>query len=601
MIVPMFKYAFLLYHRDYLHFLNELQQVGVLHIMPQSTEEYVEHPDNKSTLLLRVKEKIRFLEKRLSQPTQQLPLMSVKQLLDIIDQRQERLEALSLELNVAHSELLNAAPWGNFNPETIRKLTEADIHLRFFRVSKKKFTPQFQEQYGAVMVSENDLYLYFVIVQKGKSEITIDAKEVQPPEKSFSELQNHIRHIETKMANINQELDELAAEVIPQLQKGKDTIQSELDFEQALRNTQKKFDNRLMILEGWVPAPQKERIDAFLNEKQIVCVVQKATPRDRAPILLQNNRFSRLFEPIGKLFSLPSYAELDLTVFFAPFFMLFFGFCLGDAGYGLIFIVAASLYKIKAAKNIRPYLTLIQFLGIATVLLGIVSGTFFGINLIEANFRITASLKKIFLDPGGLLNLSIALGAAQIVFGMCIKAANQIRQHGWAYALGTFGWLFMIVGSGAYFLLTSMEIQTPDSRILTLILSIGGILVLLFTDPKTGLISRVGQGVWNIYSTVTGVFGDLLSYIRLFALGLSSAILGFVINEIALEMLKISPIIGPVFFIIFLILGHTMNILISSLSSFVHPMRLTFVEFFKNAGFTGGGKPYKPFSNHPSG
>jgi hypothetical protein len=118
-----------------------------------------------------------------------------------------------------------------------------------------------------------------------------------------------------------------------------------------------------------------------------------------------------------------------------------------------------------------------------------------------------------------LLNLSIALGAAQIVFGMCIKAANQIRQHGWAYALGTFGWLFMIVGSGAYFLLTSMGIQTPDSRILTLILSIGGILVLLFTDPKTGLISRVGQGVWNIYSTVTGVFGDLLSYIRLFALG----------------------------------------------------------------------------------
>jgi hypothetical protein len=167
--------------------------------------------------------------------------MSVKQLLDIIDQRQERLEALSLELNVAHSELLNAAPWGNFNPETIRKLTEADIHLRFFRVSKKKFTPQFQEQYGAVMVSENDLYLYFVIVQKGKSEITIDAKEVQPPEKSFSELQNHIRHIETKMANINQELDELAAEVIPQLQKGKDTIQSELDFEQAFATRKKNL------------------------------------------------------------------------------------------------------------------------------------------------------------------------------------------------------------------------------------------------------------------------------------------------------------------------------------------------------------------------
>jgi V/A-type H+-transporting ATPase subunit I len=120
--------------------------------------------------------------------------------------------------------------------------------------------------------------------------------------------------------------------------------------------------------------------------------------------------------------------------------------------------------------------------------------------------------------------------------------------------------------------------------------------VLFFNDPKSNIITRFGKGIWDIYSTVTGVFGDLLSYIRLFALGLSSAILGFVINDIGLQILGSSRILGPVFFGIFLVLGHTLNILISSLGSFVHPMRLTFVEFYKNAGFKGGGEPYKPFS-----
>ena len=118
---------------------------------------------------------------------------------------------------------------------------------------------------------------------------------------------------------------------------------------------------------------------------------------------------------------------------------------------------------------------------------------------------------------------------------------------------------------------------------------------LFFSDPGVNVFARIGKGVWDVYSMVTGIFGDLLSYIRLFALGLSSAILGFVINDIGLQILGSSKILGPVFFVIFLLLGHTLNILISSLGSFVHPMRLTFVEFYKNAGFKGGGEEYKPF------
>jgi V/A-type H+-transporting ATPase subunit I len=366
-------------------------------------------------------------------------------------------------------------------------------------------------------------------------------------------------------------------------------------FEVA-KNAQEVADGKTKILEGWVPDSKKEQIIQFLNNNETYYYIEDATPDEPVPVLLKNNRFGKLFEPIGKLFSLPSYSELDLTVLFAPFFMLFFGFCLGDAGYGLLFILGAGLYKIKAKQEIKPMLSLVQILGMATVLFGIISGTFFGINLIDAEIAILKNYKELFLEPDNMFNLALVLGALQIVFGIAVKAANQIKQYGIMHALATFGWLIILVGSAIYFLLTESGYLASNSAIIYSIISLGGFLILFFSDVNKGIAVRIGKGVWDIYSTVTGIFGDLLSYIRLFALGLSSAILGFVINDIALQILDSSPIIGPVFFVIFLLLGHGLNILISSLGSFVHPMRLTFVEFYKNAGFTGGGKAYNPFS-----
>ena len=121
-------------------------------------------------------------------------------------------------------------------------------------------------------------------------------------------------------------------------------------------------------------------------------------------------------------------------------------------------------------------------------------------------------------------------------------------------------------------------------------------MILLFNDPKANLIIRILKGMWQLYD-ITGLFGDVLSYIRLFALGVSGGILGLVINSIAGEFLGI-PYIGWLIWIVFLIIGHTGNILLSGLGSFVHPMRLTFVEFYKNSGWTGGGKEYKPFKKN---
>ena len=352
-----------------------------------------------------------------------------------------------------------------------------------------------------------------------------------------------------------------------------------------------------MLVEGWVPETKETELLEYLEKENVLYLQSDVKSEDpqKVPILLRNNKFSRVFEPLQGLFDVPNYKELDLTPFFAPFFTLFFGFCLGDAGYGIVIVAAVTIYKHTRARNkIKPYLTMAQYLGLATIVMGIIGGTIFGMNLTQ--FDWAAQARSIVLEREQLFNLSLALGLIQILFGMTLKAYKLWRFQGFEFALSTIGWILAIISLLMYLGGDQMgwytAAQSQPYFYGSLIAS--GILIFFFSDPKLNIFARFGKGVWNAYNTITGVFGDMLSYIRLFAIGISTAILGFVVNEIAFTFGKI-PYVGPLVLILILVIGHFGNLLVSSLSSFVHPMRLIFVEFYKNAGFAGGGKKYQPF------
>lgn len=595
MIVPMFKYHFLVFHKEYHNFLEKLQKIGVLHVVGRAAE-LPEEIKQKQLRTEQIEKAIQFLQQRESAGGAEIISIDETLLLTDIETKQKELEQIDLKLEEVKKEIKKAAPWGDFSTETIENLHTANVHVRFLVIPKKRYSELLEAGVPIEVITEEGSQCYAIAFLGEGDEMLFDSEIVKIPEATHSELTKILEDLEARRSLLNQELDVYAARCIPQLEKDKNRILDELSFDKTILNTLSEADEKLMILEGWVPKTKKTELDAFLEKNGVVHTFVRATPNDNVPILLENNRFGKLFEPIGSLFSLPAYAELDLTVFFAPFFMLFFGFCLGDAGYGLLFIVGAGLYKLKAKAEFKPYLSLIQFLGIGTVIFGAISGTFFGINLIETDFPWVENFRKYFLDPNKMFILSMALGAVQIIFGLFVKAANQIKQYGFQYALATFGWLIVLLGGIFYFAGTELNLIPANQTILYSILAIGGFFILFYSDPSVNVFSRFGKGLWDVYSTVTGIFGDLLSYIRLFALGLSSSILGFVINDIGLEILGSSKILGPVFFVVFLLIGHTLNILISSLGSFVHPMRLTFVEFYKNAGFKGGGEEYQPFS-----
>ncbi len=591
MIVPIRKYTFLVYHRDYEHFLNDLGGLGVLHIVEKRTD-LDENTLDKLDQLKQVNEAISFLKTRNTEKESQNTEEDGIALAELIKEKRNKLDVFSQRKIVLIKETLQAEPWGDFDRKTLNKLNEEGLKLKFYVISHKKFKPEWTKKHHVAVISHHQSQVHLVVVNKEGEEVfePEEAEEVKLPNRPISAVLQEKKQVEERIRNLNGELDEFAASGQPHLEKAALRLETETEYKKAMLNTTEQANGKVKILEGFVPVDKRKALEKYLEKNHILYLTRKPEPKDNPPIELRNGKFAQLFEPIAKLFALPSYKELDLTPFFAPFFMLFFGFCLGDAGYGLVFIILGFIIKPRLKPDLKPIVSLAQFLGVGTMIFGVLTGTFFGMNLLQAEIPALESVKNFMLDSQQAFYLAIIIGVVQILFGIGVHAVNRYRQYGFQYALPQIGWLMLLPGLGLYFGLEGLKL--PGS-----ILMFGGIfLVIFWSDPKASIFGRIGKGLWDLYN-ITGVFGDVLSYIRLFALGVSSAILGYVINDISMSIQGGLPYVGPVLMVIFLLIGHTANIFISSLGAFVHPMRLTFVEFYKNAGFTGGGTAYKPFKN----
>lgn len=643
MIIPMLKYTFIAYHLEYDKFLNDIRDIGVLDIVEKTgdsrsfskdkidyfksvkqisnflekqklsalqeikeieddlkrrnidieltniihkkwPEVYSEHlePYNKKLTQIRFEYyRDRFANKDLSKT-----VLTGKEIFEKVLKYRDQLDAEVQYDLILNKALVKARPWGDFSIETIQKLKENNVDIRLYVSSEKRFDKQWLEQFPIEIINISSPFVYFALVTTPGEIIEIDAEEVSIPEETISQVEKRKLERFEDITIIEQELNYIALNYTEELRNYLLELEEDIDFGNVLISTENAVEDNVRIIEAYVPKNETAQLDEYLDKNSIAYFTEKPNPKDRIPIKQKNNKFAKLFEPIGELFSLPAYSELDLTPFFAPFFMMFFGFCLGDVGYGIFILAGATLYKRKAKPEIKPVITLAQFLGIGTIILGTLTGTFFGINLLEVESL--GNFRNIMLDSQKVFYLSLAVGTFQILFGMVLKAVNSYRLMGWQYAMSPVGWIILMLG------IIDLAITKLAPGFNMYIIYAGTAIVIAFSDPTAGVFGRLGKGLWELYG-ITGIFGDILSYVRLFALGISGAILGFVVNTIALQIKDSAPIIGPIFFVIFLIVGHLANLAISSLGSFVHPMRLTFVEFYKNAGFTGGGKEYKPF------
>lgn len=596
MILPMKKYSFLLYHKELGAFLNDLQSLGVVHLI-----ETVEPNDIQRTYRLEIAQietvikslikRVKALKSAKTVPENLTESGDGKAIYKDIIKLQSEYEQVSMQLAVLNKDIKNWESWGEFNSDDKNKLEMSGLNIRFYKILEDKLTDEFKNKYTVEIISRTGKTVNFIVLSSKDGNNFPDLEDIKLPENSLSVITAEKAAKENRKNEIDRQLNSYAWYSLAAVQKTKDELTDLTDLEKANLNSVPSAENMIRIVQGWIPEEKEPELKKYLDEGGFVYLAEtpSADEYSKVPIVLKNNSFSKLFEPIGKLFSLPNYGEMDLTPYFAPFFMLFFGLCLGDAGYGVVMVIAATIAKSKLKADLKPILTLVQFLGLSTIFAGAITGTIFGFAL--ADFfgaqEIKNKINAVILSPENMFNLAIVIGLIQIIFGLIVKAFNVGKQNNFMATLPTVGWLIMLV--------SGLACAMPDIKPVAIIFVWIGFAIAMLFSTTGNIFKRLGLGVWDMYNNIGGVFGDTLSYIRLFALGLSGSILGMVINSIGGIFLDV-PYVGWLLWFVFLVAGHTGNLLLCSLGSFVHPMRLTFVEFYKNSGWSGGGKEYRPFS-----
>ncbi len=602
MIAKMKKLTFLVYHKEYDAFLKSIRDLGVVHVATKA-QGSAENAALQESIRLsaRYTAAIKMLQGLNVQPAAAHTGDAGKgtEALAEIEDVQQQIQQVAHKLQAVEKELVQLEPWGDFDPKSVARLRDAGYQIDFYICSDKQFKEEWVDLYNATEINHVGSKLYFVTVMPKGENIDLEVETAKLPDCSLSDLHVRKENLAKQSEALQVRLKDLAASVVPDLQAAQAQVHSQIEFSKVVLNTDSLADNKLMLLQGWAPADCVSKIKDFLESKEVYYEVADPTPEDDVPILLDNKGFFRLFEPIMRLYMLPKYNELDLTPFFAPFFMLFFGLCLGDSGYGLFMLLAVTIYRL-VAKNIsasmKPILTLVQLLGASTMVCGLLTGTCFGFNLYDIQLPLFQSLKEaISLDNQQMFNLSLILGGVQIIFGMILKAVNQTIQFGFKYAVATIGWLFILVSTAIAF--AAPGFMPMGGTVHMVFLAIGVLMAYLYNSPGKNVFVNIGLGLWDSYNMATGLLGDVLSYVRLFALGLSGGILASVFNSLAVGMSPDNVIAGPIVMVLIFVIGHAINMFMNVLGAMVHPMRLTFVEFFKNSGYEGGGKEYKPFKN----
>ena len=590
MISQMKKYTFLVFHRDYDAFLEQLREKGVVHI----TEKADGLADNEEL---------------------QAALVQADELRRIIragapDQLMQERAALLSRIHETELEMKRVAVWGDFRKERFDELQRAGYRLRFFSCAKSAF----REEWG-VSVAEKDGRIYFVeISQEGDQlrDLNEWAQEERLGDKCAAELQQDITNLNGLLVAQDARIEVWQQTELPNVKAQLEEVRRQIDWKRVNLNTQSLAEGSLKLLEGFCPADQAEALNDMLNKAEVYYEETDPEETDATPIKLKNNKFIQMFESLTKMYGMPAYSEFDPTAILGPFFILFFALCIGDAGYGLLLILTGYLLKagklkIEMFDGMGP---IIMALGIGSTIVGYLMGTFFGVDLfLLESFPewAKACMVKNLGNPADdykiagydvMMVAALVIGIVHICLAMVVKCVCYTKRFGFKQTISSWAWLLLILGGLITVVLAMTNLVSLEATKIMLI-AIGAVSALgiyIFNTIGRNPLVNIGAGLWDTYNMATGIMGDVLSYIRLYALGLAGGMLGAAFNQLATMVLGETPNVGTwIGFLLIVIIGHVLNLLMACLGAFVHPLRLTFVEYFKNAGYEGSGKEYAPF------
>lgn len=546
---------------------------------------------------------------------------AVEEVLKIKDDLQAAMEQKSgLEKQIAGLE-----SWGDFDPADFTFLANKGYHLRIYTV------------YGGNTDDLRDLEGHVVILKEDKKELVFahltrepvkldDYEEFNLPPQSLSAMRAEKNKLEAKIAELTGKAQRYYG-LEPVLRAHLEELDSNLHYWVAKANT--VDEGNLTAIVGYLPADETEAVQNWARQNSIALAIKEPDKLDSVPTLIRNPKWLQIVEPVFKFMgTIPGYKELDISLVFLCFFTVFFAMIIGDAAYGSIFFLAGLglvIYYSKSKKE-KPPLAAVLFtiLGLATVIWGSMIGSWFGSpELIKGTFLEKLVINQLtegfsFYTPAGefykvlsgpdvimLLCFTIAIVHLTIaqVWNFLRALANRSLQ-----ALGQVGW--MLINFGLFYLVLDMVARFNLDQALGAgglvadislnIIIIGLALIVLFGSqrPRGNFFKGLLGGLGDLPSTVLGsisAFGDIISYVRLFAMGLAGAEIAKAFNNMAGDLLSGNTFI---FGVLILLIGHAFNLVLCSLGVLVHGIRLKMLEFSGRLGIQWSGQEYDPFRFH---
>ncbi|MBP5676377.1 MAG: hypothetical protein J6W94_05140 [Bacteroidales bacterium] len=590
MITPMTKYSFILLNGEQQDLLEKLQELGLVDIT-RDAKGIDEQSHALWSQLELIDGLIHGLEKA-EVPEGTVPERIDGDIVRLAGGMLIRYAEDTDALKTLDKERDAIKVWGNYDPEILRQLQEAGVPVHFHCVSKTAFKPEWEQEYALSIVSEDKSRIWFVVAGDDDlpGELPKPQMSLEQKEKEIRDREAHYQHLMQRIAS--------AKERIPELKELRSQTFEKLDLHLASCAAVPAAEDTLVTLVGYAPTECQDSVTAALDAMGVFYLKDAAQVDDNPPISFRNNKFVRMFETLTDMYGRPAYDGFDPTPFISVFFLLFFAFCMGDAGYGLILVLVGLL--LKKVPSFKDMAGLVVTLGIGTVVIGFLFHTFFSMDI--SKWELFAPIKGIFLPAqiagnDATMVLALVVGILHICLAMVVKTIHETKTKGFAASLGTWGWTLLVVGgvTVAAFALAGV-LDAALTKIIVIVLGVVSALgIFVFNDPKRNKLANIGMGLWDTYNMITGLVGDVLSYIRLYALGLAGSMLGMAFNDMGTMILGDSPNIGKwIGFLLLIIFGHTLNIAMCALGAFVHPLRLNFLEFFKNAGYEANGRAYNP-------
>ena len=470
--------------------------------------------------------------------------------------------------------------WGDFEPQEIKNLSERGIYVRFYQIPVKEIK-NLPPDIILKKISLVGRVANCVIISRKKLEILF--KELSLPKISLEKIQSRLREDTQVIQTITDEIRKHTS-FLESFLRTKKLLAKELEFWQAKVGMGQA--GTIMYLSGYAPYDSVNLfLEAAKREKWGI-LVNEPSEEDNVPTLIRNPAWVSIIRPVFKLLEvIPGYRELDISPLFLLFLSLFFGMIIGDAGYGVTYFLLAFWLQKKFAKKITDtrIFFLIYVFSACAIFWGLLTGTVFG-----QEWYLKAGLKPfipILNDTKFLQAFCFFLGAFHLTLAHCWQAARKTPS---LTALADIGWIFVLWA--AFFLAKTLILNDSFPFFGKWLIIVGLSSVILFSSPQRNILKMIGQGLGTVALSLMNNFTDVVSYIRLFAIGLAGVAIADTVNSLAGSF----GLNNPLARILILFLGHTINILLGPLSVLVHGIRLNVLEFSGHAGLSWSGVAYKP-------